>query len=129
MPLMATRALILDDSSTIRNLLAKILTSLGFETVVAVDGIDGLEAFEREHAAFGLILADWNMPRMNGLEFLTALRARPDGASLPFIMVTTETEIDHMLGALAAGANEYLMKPFTAEMLEAKLRILRVSGH
>jgi len=125
---MSFKALVLDDSTTMRVVLCKILAKLGFESVQASDGIEGLAAIAREGAAFGLVLADWNMPQMNGLEFLKSLRARPDLATVPFIMVTIETEVDHMVEALSAGADEYLMKPFTTEMLEAKLRILQVSG-
>jgi two-component system chemotaxis response regulator CheY len=125
---MSFKALVLDDSTTMRVVLCKILAKLGFESVQASDGIEGLAAIAREGPSFGLVLADWNMPQMNGLEFLKSLRARPDLATVPFIMVTIETEVDHMVEALSAGADEYLMKPFTTEMLEAKLRILQVSG-
>jgi two-component system chemotaxis response regulator CheY len=66
------------------------------------------------------------MPEMNGLEFVKAMRAEPRCASVPVVMVTTETHIDQMVTALEAGANEYIMKPFTAEMVEDKLRLLQV---
>jgi two-component system chemotaxis response regulator CheY len=123
---MPVKVLVVDDSKTVRVVLCKILSALGFESIQASDGVEGLAAMHRAPSPFGLVLADWNMPQMNGLEFLKNLRARPGFASVPFIMVTTETEIDHTVEALSAGANEYLMKPFTSEMLEAKLRILQV---
>lgn len=123
---MLKKVLVVDDSKTARIVLCKALEACGFSSTQAGDGIEGLAAIKQSEAAFELILADWNMPRMNGLDFLKSLRLLPDYAAVPCIMVTTETEIGHMTEALIAGANEYLMKPFTSEMLEAKLRIMRV---
>ena len=73
-----------------------------------------------------VILVDWNMPEMNGLEFVQALRADPRYNHVPLMMVTTETEIEQMYRALEAGANEYVMKPFTEEVIADKLRLLGV---
>jgi len=70
-----------------------------------------------------LLLADWNMPEINGLDLLKRLRKNPELASLPVVMVTTETEVEQMSAALAAGANEYVMKPFTKEILVEKLQL------
>jgi two-component system, chemotaxis family, chemotaxis protein CheY len=75
-----------------------------------------------------LILADWNMPEVNGLDLLKRLRANPELASLVVVMVTTETELDQMAEALEAGANEYVMKPFTRDILVEKLQMAGV-GH
>ena len=123
---MATKALVLDDSRAMRSVLTKILMQFGFETVQASQGIEALAVMEREGATVDLILSDWNMPEMNGLEFIVALRAQERFAQVPVIMVTTETEVDQMMLALSSGANEYIMKPFTAEMIEEKLRMLGV---
>jgi two-component system chemotaxis response regulator CheY len=73
-----------------------------------------------------LVLADWNMPEMNGLELLKRLRQDPELSSLVIIMVTTETEVDQMVVALEAGANEYVMKPFTKNILVEKLQLVGV---
>jgi len=124
---MAGKALVMDDSRAIRGVLSKILNSLGFDTVQASNGVEALALMAREGADVGLILADWNMPEMNGLDFVKNLRAQPQFAAVPIIMVTTETNIDHMIEALTAGANEYIMKPFTSAMVEEKLRILQIA--
>ena len=126
---MALRALVLDDSRSVRGVLARIFFKLGFEAVQACNGVEALATMDREGKTIQLILADWNMPGMNGLEFLKRLRTQPDFTTIPFIMVTTETSLDQMAEALSFGADEYLMKPFTTEMLEAKLRIMQVTSH
>jgi two-component system chemotaxis response regulator CheY len=125
---MAGKALILDDSRAIRGVMAKILGKLGFESVQAGNGVEALTIMENEGKTIDLIMADWNMPEMNGLEFVQHLRARPEFNFIPVIMVTTETNINQMVLALSAGANEYIMKPFTSEMVEEKLSILQVSS-
>ncbi len=116
------KALIVDDSKTIRMILGKTLRELGYEVCEAANGKDALKVIEAEKAAVNLVLADWNMPEMNGLDLLKQLRQNPDLASLKVIMVTTETELDHMVSALEAGANEYVMKPFTKDILRGKAR-------
>lgn len=73
-----------------------------------------------------VILVDWNMPEMNGLEFVQAIRTNPKYSEIPLMMVTTETEIEQMYKALEAGANEYVMKPFTDDVIADKLRLLGV---
>jgi len=123
---MAGKALVLDDSRAMRSVLTKILGQLGYETVQAAQGREGLAVMEQQGGSVDLVLSDWNMPEMNGLEFLKALRAQARFAAVPVIMVTTETEVDQMLLALSEGANEYIMKPFTAEMVEEKLRVLGI---
>lgn len=120
------KSLIMDDSRAMRGVLSKIMIHLGFETVQAGNGIEALAVMAREGDSIGLILADWNMPEMNGLEFVKALRAQPKFAGVRILMITTETEVDQMILALTAGANEYLMKPFTPLMVEEKLRMLQV---
>jgi two-component system chemotaxis response regulator CheY len=104
-------------------ILAKTLRELGFEVREAANGREALEVMAAEQAAVRLVLADWNMPEMNGLELIRRLRQDPAFASLVVVMVTTETELDQMAAALDAGANEYVMKPFTREILVEKLRL------
>jgi two-component system chemotaxis response regulator CheY len=123
---MMSRALVVDDSKTIRIILGRILKELGYEVCEAGNGKEALKVMESEKAAINLVLADWNMPEMNGLELLKQLRQDPDLASLKVIMVTTETEINHMVSALEAGANEYVMKPFTKEILREKLELVGI---
>jgi two-component system chemotaxis response regulator CheY len=121
-----SKALVVDDSKTIRIILGRILKELGYEVCEACNGIEALKVMESEKAAVNLVLADWNMPEMNGLELLKQLRQDPTLASLKVIMVTTETELDHMVSALEAGANEYVMKPFTKEILREKLELVGI---
>jgi two-component system chemotaxis response regulator CheY len=123
---MPAKALVVDDSRAMRGILVKILARLGFEVLQAADGREALAVLDRESPSVELVLSDWNMPEMNGLEFVKAVRADPRFAALTVVMVTTETHIEQMLVALSAGANEYIMKPFTAEMVEDKLRLLQV---
>jgi two-component system chemotaxis response regulator CheY len=121
-----SKALVVDDSKTIRMILGRTLRELGYEVCEAANGIEALKVMEAEKPAVNLVLADWNMPEMNGLELLKQLRLNPDLASLKVIMVTTETEVDHMVSALEAGANEYVMKPFTKEILMEKLELVGI---
>lgn len=119
------RALIVDDSRPIRRIEGEILKDLGFETA---DACNGLEALERlQYAPLpDVVLVDWNMPEMDGLEFIKAVRREARYSGLVVVMVTTETETDQMLRALTAGADEYLMKPFQKESLVDKLRLVGV---
>ncbi len=122
------KALVVDDSRAMRLILSRSLTSLGYEVSTATDGKDALDLLERESPELSLLLVDWNMPNMDGLEFVKRLRANPRYASAPLMMVTTETEVDQMVKALEAGANEYVMKPFTPDIIEGKLRLMGVLG-
>ena len=115
------KALVVDDSRAVRMILARTLRELGYEVSEAANGREALEVIEAEKSAVKLVLADWNMPEINGLELLKRLRQDPELASLVVVMVTTETEMDQMAAALEAGANEYVMKPFTKEILVEKL--------
>jgi two-component system chemotaxis response regulator CheY len=125
---MPPRALVVDDSRAMRSILAKILVRLGFEVLQAGDGLEAIAALESASPQVELVLSDWNMPAMDGLQFVKALRANPKFANIVVVMVTTETHIEQMMTALEAGANEYIMKPFTADMVEEKLRMLQVVG-
>ena len=105
-------------------ILSRTLKQLGYEVQEAANGKEALQLIASDKAAINLVLADWNMPEINGLELLKRLRQDPELASLIIIMVTTETELDQMAAALGAGANEYVMKPFTTEILVEKLEMV-----
>ena len=118
------KAIIIDDSRVMRTILKKLLAAEGFTALLEAG--DGAEAILRlkEAGRVDLALVDWNMPRMNGLEFVTALREDHAFDGVRVMMVTTESEITQVARALEAGANEYVMKPFTPEILRDKLGIL-----
>ncbi len=111
--------LITDDSSLVRKIARKIFVGLGFEVDEAENGQVALEKCKNHMP--DVVLLDWNMPVMDGLEFLKSLRRTEGGRAPAVIFCTTETDVDHVQRALANGANEYLMKPFDAESLIAKL--------
>jgi two-component system chemotaxis response regulator CheY len=117
------KALVVDDSRTVRTILAKSLKELGFEVLEAENGLEALKVIEFEKATVNLILLDWDMPEMNGLELLKRLRQSPEFSSLVVVMVTAETEMSHIAEALEAGANEYVMKPFTKDILAGKIEL------
>ncbi len=120
---MDKRALVVDDSGAIRSYLRRILAACGFQVMEATNGREGLERL-RAQGAVDLVLLDWNMPEMNGIELLSLMRAEPAYSNVCVMMVTTETEIPEISRALNAGANEYVMKPFTPEIIEEKLQLL-----
>jgi two-component system chemotaxis response regulator CheY len=113
------RCLVVDDSMVIRKVAARILEDFGFEIAEAADGMQALE--ECRSAMPDLIILDWNMPVMNGLEFLLELRRSEGGEGPKVVFCTTENDVDHITQAIDAGANEYIMKPFDREILEGKL--------
>jgi two-component system chemotaxis response regulator CheY len=119
------RALIVDDSRPIRRIAGDVLRELGFEVAEAYHGKDALAKLESSEAP-DVVLVDWNMPEMDGLELVRTLRSDPRFSGLVLMMVTTETEPEQMLRALSAGADEYLMKPFQKEGLVDKLRLVGV---
>ena len=120
------QALVVDDSRATRAVLKQFLAELGFETREAGHGLEALERL-KEMGKADLVLVDWNMPEMNGFDFVCAVRAERQYDEMPLIMVTTETEISQVAKSLKAGANEYVMKPFTKEVLLAKLDLLGIS--
>lgn len=122
------KALVVDDSRAIRMILSRILRELGFEVHEAGNGREGLQVLETQKPGMELILTDWNMPEMNGLEFVKQVRHRPEFSSVPIVMVTTETEVEQMGAALEAGATEYVMKPFNKEILVEKLHMIGVTA-
>jgi two-component system chemotaxis response regulator CheY len=116
-------ALVVDDSRAMRMILARTLREVGYEVREAANGREALKAIAEEKNAVKLALVDWNMPEINGLELLKQIRANQELNSLKVIMVTTETELDQMTAALEAGADEYVMKPFTKDILLEKLEL------
>ena len=123
---MMAKALVVDDSRAVRMILAKTLKELGYEVREAANGKEALDVVAVEGAAVKLVLADWNMPELNGLDLLKRLRQKPELSSMVVVMVTTETELSQMTAALEAGANEYVMKPFTKDILVEKLQLVGI---
>jgi two-component system chemotaxis response regulator CheY len=121
------RVLVIDDSRTVRIIIRQALAEAGLDVIEAANGREGLDQL-RAHEDVGLVLVDWNMPEMNGLEFVHAVRGQRSYDAVRIMMVTTETEQEQVVRALNAGANEYLMKPFTKEVLVAKLSLLDAFG-
>lgn len=113
------QALIVDDSVTVRKIIRKILEELGYSCHEAEDGLKAVEFCKNKMPE--LILLDWNMPNMNGLEFLKALRAMPNGTVPKVIFCTTENSMDFIQNGMGAGADEYIMKPFDKDLIKTKL--------
>jgi two-component system, chemotaxis family, chemotaxis protein CheY len=121
----AMRALIVDDSRATRSFLRSMLVDLGFEVIEAGHGREALDRLG-DSEPFGIALVDWNMPEMDGLELVRALRADRRFSELPVLMVTSETDAAQIARALMAGADEYAMKPLLRSALIEKLRMLGV---
>jgi two-component system, chemotaxis family, chemotaxis protein CheY len=118
------RALVIDDSRAMRLILKRIMTGLGFEVAEAGNGREALDLLESGDDVPAIALVDWNMPEMNGLEFVTAARAETKYRAMTLMMVTTESEHSQIVRALAAGAHEYVLKPFTPDAIEEKIALL-----
>lgn len=116
------RALVIDDSKSMRSILSKILLEVGFTVEEAANGLEALDVIQKEKT--DLALVDWNMPDMNGYEFIQEVRKDNAHKDMRIMMVTTETEMNKVVEALEAGANEYIMKPFTTEMIVEKLALM-----
>jgi two-component system chemotaxis response regulator CheY len=112
--------LVVDDSSVIRKVARRILEGLDFQIVEAEDGEQALHHCQRQLP--DAVLLDWNMPKMDGYEFLRQLRRLPGGDAPRVVFCTTENDVAHIARALHAGANEYIMKPFDKEIVEAKFQ-------
>ncbi len=111
--------LIVDDSATMRRIVANSLGRIGYgQFAEAGDGVEALQAFD---ASIDFVITDWNMPNMGGLDLVKALRARPDGAAVPILMVTTRSIREDIVAAAQAGVNNYVVKPFTPEVLKQKI--------
>ena len=114
------KILVVDDFATMRRIIKNILTQLGFKHIIeADDGTTALDVLKSEK--IGLIVSDWNMPKMTGLDLLKAVRADASLATTPFIMVTAEAQQDNIILAVKAKVSQYIVKPFTAETLSEKL--------
>ncbi len=117
------RALVIDDSRAMRRIVGSILGGLGYEVREAGHGREGLDVLT-EGFVPDLVTVDWNMPVMDGLQFVSAVRSNPAWRSLTLMMVTSESEHTQIVRALAAGAHEYVIKPFTADAIRDKLALL-----
>ncbi len=121
------RALVIDDSRAVRRIIGNIMKGLGYDTIQAGNGLEGLSQLEA-HGLQDIVLVDWNMPEMNGLEFIKAVRAIPAYGDMPIMMITTETEMENISQAFLAGVNEYVMKPFDKDMILEKLQLLGIGA-
>ena len=117
------RALVIDDSRAMRRIVGGILEGFGYEVVPAGHGREALDVMEGGFVP-DLACVDWNMPVMDGLQYVSAVRSNPAWRSVTLMMVTTESEHGQIVKALAAGAHEYVIKPFTADAIRDKLALL-----
>lgn len=117
-------ALVIDDSRTMRSIVGRIVAQLGFDVIEAADGQAALDVLEAADKLPDLALIDWNMPVLDGLEFVHRVRAREEWRGISLVMVTTEGEQSQVVRALAAGAHDYIIKPFTPDAIEDKLQWL-----
>lgn len=115
------KALIVDDSSTMRRIIKKALQEMGMDSVEAGDGNEALASL-RSAPDIDFVLLDWNMPNMNGFDTLKAIKADDATASIPVLMVTTEAERSQVVKAIQAGAKQYVVKPFTTDILVEKIK-------
>ncbi|MCG6906204.1 MAG: response regulator [Desulfobacteraceae bacterium] len=114
------KILIVDDFATMRRILKNILKKIGFTDIIeADDGSNALKVLEKEKV--DLVISDWNMPKMTGIEFLKAVRANTAFKDLPFLMVTAEAQKQNIIEAVQAGVSNYVVKPFTEEVITEKL--------
>ncbi|PWB80335.1 MAG: two-component system response regulator [Candidatus Methylomirabilota bacterium] len=116
------RVLIVDDSATMRRIIRNNLKFAGYDDAVeAGNGVEGLACLEGADAPIELVITDWNMPEMNGIDFVKAIRSKEQLKHLPVLMITTVAERENIMVALAAGVTNYIVKPFDAETLKKKL--------
>ena len=114
------KVLVADDFATMRKIIRNILKQIGFDNIVeAEDGQAALQIVK--HDRIGLVVTDWNMPNMTGLELLQKIRENPETKTVPVLMVTAEGMKDNVIAAVKAGVNNYIVKPFTAETLQEKI--------
>lgn len=114
------KVLVVDDMSTMRRIVKNVLRQIGFSDIMeAENGQDALTKLKA--GGFGLVVSDWNMPVMQGIELLRAVRADTELKTLPFLMVTAEAQKENLIEAVQAGVSNYVVKPFTAEVLQGKL--------
>lgn len=113
------RFLVVDDSATMRRIVGNSLERIGYEDVVKA--ADGREALDRFDDSVDFVITDWNMPNMSGLDFVRALRSRENGSAIPVLMVTTRSVKEDIVSAAQAGVDNYVVKPFTPEVLKEKI--------
>jgi two-component system chemotaxis response regulator CheY len=116
--------IVIDDSKAMRKILRKFLEDLDFSVLEAGNGKEALEVLGSADSVPDLALIDWNMPEMNGLEFVVEARKKPEWRTMTLVMVTTESEHSQIVRALASGAHEYVIKPFTKDGMIDKLALL-----
>ena len=117
------KILVVDDFSTMRRIVKNILRQLGFTNIVEAE--DGQQALNKVmEGGIDMIISDWNMPNMMGIDFLKAVRGNPNTKAIPFLMVTAEANKENILAAVQAGVSNYVVKPFTAEVLEQKFHAI-----
>jgi two-component system chemotaxis response regulator CheY len=121
------RVLVIDDSAAMRRMLVAYVSELGAETAEAGDGEEALERLA-SGGAFDVALVDWDMPRMNGIQFVMRVRADLKHRHMKLVMVTAHVNFEDIEQALACGADDYLMKPVTADMITDKLRMLGLAA-
>lgn len=118
-----SRILIVDDMLTMRKLVAKVCREIGFkEFIEAQDGVEGWELLTSSEPPIDLIISDWNMPNLSGMEFLKKVRADDRFKEIPFLLVTAESDKDQVVEAIQAGVSNYLVKPFSGDSLREKLQ-------
>ncbi len=117
----ASRILVVDDMLTIRKIAKKTLNELHFKNIL--EAAEGAEAWQiiNQEKNLDLIISDWNMPKMSGLELLQKIRSTPDFCHLPFILLTAESDMVQVKTAILAGVDDYVLKPFTSETFKARL--------
>ncbi len=120
-------AMVIDDSRAMRAILARMLRALGFDVVEAANGQEALDRLKHMRDLPVVALVDWNMPVLNGLDFVVAVRQRDEWRNIALMMVTTESEYSQIVRALAAGAHEYVIKPFTEDAIAEKLALLGIA--
>ena len=118
--------LVVDDSSVIRKVARRILEAMQFEITEAEDGAEALGKCQEKLP--DVVLLDWNMPNMDGMQFLRTLRKMPGGDKPKVVFCTTENDVGHIARALHAGADEYIMKPFDSEIVASKFLLLGLLG-
>jgi len=115
------KILVVDDFATMRRIIKNVLKQIGFSNICEADnGNSALKALKSEK--YDLVMCDWNMPEMPGIELLNRIRADEQLKNIPFVMVTAEAQKENILEAVKAGVNNYVVKPFTAETVEQKLK-------
>lgn len=120
-----TRILVIDDMPSIRDLVKTTLKSMGYKNFQeAADGEEGLKILEGSTGdkSIQLVISDWNMPKMKGLDLLKVVRANQQWINLPFVLLTSESERDQVTEAVLAGVSQYIVKPFSAKIFEDKLK-------